>query len=94
VTITLVPSDKFRIKPDDPAVRRWLGVVALIAAMTLMRVLYASLLDRAPTRLLLDLVKERVFFPRSSAHDRGSRWHRDLWRHQFRVRFAGTWRCW
>ena len=45
MTITLVPSDKFRIKPDDPAARRWLGVVALIAAMTLMRVLYASLLD-------------------------------------------------
>ena len=45
MTITPVPSDKFRIKPDDLAARRWLGVVALIAAMTLMRVLYASLLD-------------------------------------------------
>jgi 4-amino-4-deoxy-L-arabinose transferase-like glycosyltransferase len=45
VTITAPLPDKFRIKPDDPATPRWLGVVALIAAMTLMRLLYASLLD-------------------------------------------------
>jgi 4-amino-4-deoxy-L-arabinose transferase-like glycosyltransferase len=45
VTIIAPLSAKFRIKPDNPAASRWLGVIALIAAMTLMRLIYAGMLD-------------------------------------------------
>jgi 4-amino-4-deoxy-L-arabinose transferase-like glycosyltransferase len=43
--VTIVPPDHSPAKPDNPAVRQLLAVAALIAAMTLMRVIYASLLD-------------------------------------------------
>src|SRR5205814_5909879 len=39
------PPDHNSAKPENPACRRWLAAAALIAAMTIMRVIYASLLD-------------------------------------------------
>ncbi len=43
--MTIAPPDSISTKPDSPAFRQLLAVVALIAAMTAMRVVYASLLD-------------------------------------------------
>ena len=43
--MTITPSDSSRTKPDSPAFRQWLAVAALIAAMTALRVVYASLID-------------------------------------------------
>jgi 4-amino-4-deoxy-L-arabinose transferase-like glycosyltransferase len=43
--VTIAPPDSISTKPDSPAFRQLLAVVALIAAMTAMRVVYASLLD-------------------------------------------------
>jgi 4-amino-4-deoxy-L-arabinose transferase-like glycosyltransferase len=43
--VTTAPPDSISIKPDSSAFRQLLAVVALIAAMTAMRVVYASLLD-------------------------------------------------
>jgi len=43
--VTITPSDSSRTKPDRPAFRQWLAVAALIAAMTALRVVYASLID-------------------------------------------------
>jgi len=43
--VTITPSDSSRTKPDSPAFRQWLAVAALIAAMTALRVVYASLID-------------------------------------------------
>src|SRR4029077_14051209 len=43
--VKIAPPDNGRTKPDSFAAPRWLAVVALIAAMTLMRLIYASLLD-------------------------------------------------
>lgn len=41
----MAPHDSFRDKAANRDVRLWLGVIALIAAMTVMRGLYAGLLD-------------------------------------------------
>jgi 4-amino-4-deoxy-L-arabinose transferase-like glycosyltransferase len=43
--VTITPPDKRRIKPSSLAAPRWFGVVAVIAAMTLMRLIYAGMLD-------------------------------------------------
>jgi len=43
--VTKAPSDSSRAKPDHLAPPSWPGVIAVIAAMTVMRVVYASLLD-------------------------------------------------
>jgi Dolichyl-phosphate-mannose-protein mannosyltransferase len=43
--VTIAPPDHSSAKPANPAFRQLLAVAALIAAMTLMRVIYASLLD-------------------------------------------------
>jgi 4-amino-4-deoxy-L-arabinose transferase-like glycosyltransferase len=43
--VKIAPPDDTLTKPDSSAAPRWLAVVALIAAMTLMRLIYASLLD-------------------------------------------------
>jgi 4-amino-4-deoxy-L-arabinose transferase-like glycosyltransferase len=43
--VTIAPPDKFSAKPDGSAVRQLLGVVALIAVLTLMRLVYASVLE-------------------------------------------------
>jgi 4-amino-4-deoxy-L-arabinose transferase-like glycosyltransferase len=43
--VTIAPPDHSPARPDNSAFRRWLVVAALIAAMTLLRVIYASLLD-------------------------------------------------
>jgi 4-amino-4-deoxy-L-arabinose transferase-like glycosyltransferase len=43
--VTISPPDNSPKKPDRLAAPAWLGVIALIAAMTLMRVIYASVLD-------------------------------------------------
>ena len=43
--MTIAPPDHSSAKPENPAFRQLLAVAALIAAMTLMRVIYASLLD-------------------------------------------------
>ena len=43
--MTIAPPDHSSAKPENPACRQWLAVAALIAAMTIMRVIYASLLD-------------------------------------------------
>lgn len=43
--MTITPPDKFSAKPDSSAVRQLLGVVALIAVLTLMRLVYASVLE-------------------------------------------------
>jgi 4-amino-4-deoxy-L-arabinose transferase-like glycosyltransferase len=43
--VTISPPDNSPKKPDHFAASPWLGVIALIAAMTVMRVIYASVLD-------------------------------------------------
>jgi 4-amino-4-deoxy-L-arabinose transferase-like glycosyltransferase len=43
--VTIAPSDSSSTKPDHLALRQWLGVAALIAAMTVLRVIYASVID-------------------------------------------------
>jgi 4-amino-4-deoxy-L-arabinose transferase-like glycosyltransferase len=43
--VTIAPPDHSSAKPENPAFRQWLAVAALIATMTLLRVIYASLLD-------------------------------------------------
>ena len=43
--MTISPPDNTPNKPDHLAAPAWLGVIALIAAMTVMRVIYASVLD-------------------------------------------------
>ncbi len=43
--MTTAPSNQISMKPDHSAARQWLAVVALIVAMTVLRVVYASLLD-------------------------------------------------
>jgi 4-amino-4-deoxy-L-arabinose transferase-like glycosyltransferase len=43
--VTITPPDNRRIKPNSLAAPRWFGVVAVIAAMTLMRLIYAGMLD-------------------------------------------------
>ena len=43
--MTISPPDNSPKKPDHLAAPPWLGVIALIAAMTVMRVIYASVLD-------------------------------------------------
>jgi len=43
--VTVAPQDSFREKAKNPDFRLWLVVIALIAAMTIMRGVYAGLLD-------------------------------------------------
>jgi 4-amino-4-deoxy-L-arabinose transferase-like glycosyltransferase len=43
--VTIAPPDISPARPDHSAPRRWLAVAALIAALTALRVIYASLLD-------------------------------------------------
>jgi len=43
--VTIAPTDKSNIKPDSTAFRQWLAVAALIAALTALRVIYASVID-------------------------------------------------
>src|ERR1700716_383641 len=43
--VTIAPPDSCSIKPDRSAFRRLLGVIALIAAMTALRVSYADLIE-------------------------------------------------
>jgi 4-amino-4-deoxy-L-arabinose transferase-like glycosyltransferase len=43
--VTIAPPDTRKPKPDSSAIRPWLAVAAVIAALTAMRVIYASLLD-------------------------------------------------
>src|SRR5260370_5068020 len=44
-TVTIAPPDRSRTKPDSFAFRQWLAVAALIAALTALRVIYASQID-------------------------------------------------
>src|SRR5260370_42458360 len=44
-TVTITPPDRSRTKPDSSAFRQWLAVAALIAALTALRVIYASQID-------------------------------------------------
>src|ERR1700694_4573300 len=43
--VTIAPTDKSNIKPDSSACRQWLGGALLIAALTALRVIYASVID-------------------------------------------------
>jgi 4-amino-4-deoxy-L-arabinose transferase-like glycosyltransferase len=43
--VTIAPTDKSNIKPDSTAFRQWLAVAALVAALTALRVIYASVID-------------------------------------------------
>jgi Dolichyl-phosphate-mannose-protein mannosyltransferase len=43
--VTIAPPDSSTTKPDHSAFRQWLAVAALIAAMTALRVVYASVID-------------------------------------------------
>ena len=43
--MTIAPPDNSPARPDNSAFRRWPAVAALIAALTTLRVIYASLLD-------------------------------------------------
>ena len=43
--MTIAPSDNNRAKPDSPVFRHWLAVAALIAAMTALRIVYASSIE-------------------------------------------------
>src|SRR6266404_6941374 len=44
-TVTIAAPDRSRTKPDSSAFRQWLAVVALIAALTALRVIYAGVTD-------------------------------------------------
>src|SRR6266852_6248257 len=44
-TVTIASPDRSRTKPDSSAFRQWLAVAALIAALTALRVIYASQID-------------------------------------------------
>src|SRR5258707_3063741 len=44
-TVTIAPPDRSRTKPDSSAFRQWLAVAALVAALTALRVIYASQID-------------------------------------------------
>ncbi|MEA2915570.1 MAG: hypothetical protein QOJ15_7651, partial [Bradyrhizobium sp.] len=44
-TVTIAPPDRSQTKPDRSAFRQWLAVAALIAALTALRVIYASQID-------------------------------------------------
>src|SRR6202166_3683377 len=44
-TAPIPPPDRSRTKPDNPAFRQWLAVAALVAALTALRVIYASQID-------------------------------------------------
>src|SRR5438445_9057921 len=44
-TVTIAPPDRSSTKPDSFAFRQWLAVAALIAALTALRVIYASQID-------------------------------------------------
>lgn len=41
----MAPPNSSRTKPDSSAIRQWLAVAALIAALTALRVIYASVID-------------------------------------------------
>ena len=43
--MTIAPPDQASTKPDHSARRQWLAVVALIAAMTAMRLVYAGVIE-------------------------------------------------
>jgi 4-amino-4-deoxy-L-arabinose transferase-like glycosyltransferase len=43
--VTIIPSDKTGAKPDSPVFGHWLAVAALIAAMTALRIVYASSIE-------------------------------------------------
>jgi hypothetical protein len=43
--VTIAPPDSCSAKPDNSAVRQWLGVAALVVALTTLRVIYASVID-------------------------------------------------
>jgi len=43
--VTITAPDGSNAKPDSSAARQWLGVAALIAAMTVLRVIYAGAID-------------------------------------------------
>jgi hypothetical protein len=43
--VTIAPPDQISAKPDYSARRQWLAVIALIAAMTAMRLVYAGVLE-------------------------------------------------
>jgi 4-amino-4-deoxy-L-arabinose transferase-like glycosyltransferase len=43
--VTIAPPNSSRTKPDSSAIRQWLAVAALIAALTALRVIYASVID-------------------------------------------------
>jgi 4-amino-4-deoxy-L-arabinose transferase-like glycosyltransferase len=43
--VTIAAPDRSDAKPDRSAARQWLGVAALIAAMTVLRVIYAGAID-------------------------------------------------
>jgi 4-amino-4-deoxy-L-arabinose transferase-like glycosyltransferase len=43
--VTITPSDKTGAKPDSPVFGHWLAVAALIAAMTALRIVYASSIE-------------------------------------------------
>src|SRR5258708_10452237 len=44
-TVTIAAPDRSRTKPDSSAYRQWLAVAALVAALTALRVIYASQID-------------------------------------------------
>ena len=43
--VTIIPSDRTGTKPDHLVRRQWLAIIALIAAMTAMRLIYAGVLE-------------------------------------------------
>jgi hypothetical protein len=43
--VTSAPPDRKRVKPDRAALRQWLAVAAVIAAMTALRIVYASVME-------------------------------------------------
>src|SRR6202171_3767247 len=44
-TVTIAPPDRSNTKPDSSAFRQWLSVAVLIAALTALRMIYASQID-------------------------------------------------
>src|ERR1700682_842317 len=44
-TVTIAPPDRSNTKPDSSAFRQWLAVAVLIAALTALRMIYASQID-------------------------------------------------
>jgi hypothetical protein len=92
----MAPPNSSRTKPDSSAIRQWLAVAALIAALTAMRVIYASVIDlRTDEAYYWTWSKEGVLsfdHPPMIAGSFGSA--RRFGDTNLGVRSPASWQCW